>query len=332
MHAIGGRGGRRGSARRREHAQLREKRRVVIDDLLERGGAVVVEVGRRVGDAAQLRHVELVPVIEWRRSADEPGQQCPARIRARPPGRHAAGKRDLVGPRIPRQPLRTGGEHESRRRLGINRTRALCANVLEVGHRSLRRRLIGPPMTLRARALEHGFSLLLARGKRRVGIGQERRSRANAIGELFDLRTGEQGPLKRRQIVEHALGGGLLRLRMVDERTKRLLLQRADARIELVATEDIWLTQPGVAGARPAERHVQHRRHAAPDVDVGFGRWEIRHRIDQPDIGRQGKLDADQAIDPQIDEVMGLFAVDAEVIGIDGPEERVVRVRREDTD
>jgi hypothetical protein len=46
----------------------------VVDHLFERRRAVVVEVRCGVPDAAQSRHVELVPIIRRRRAADEPGQ------------------------------------------------------------------------------------------------------------------------------------------------------------------------------------------------------------------------------------------------------------------
>ena len=39
----------------------------MVDDILEGGGAVVMKVRRGVRQTAQLRHVELVPVIPGRR-------------------------------------------------------------------------------------------------------------------------------------------------------------------------------------------------------------------------------------------------------------------------
>ena len=150
------------------------------------------------------------------------------------------------------------------------------------------------------------------------------RSRADGVGEILDLRAREQRALKGRQIVEHTLRGDALDLRVIHECAERLFLQRTDPRVKLVAAEDIRPTRPWIAAARSAECHVQHRRHAAPDVDRGVGRRLVGRGIDQPDVGRQRKDDADEAVLPQVAVVAGPIAIDQEVVGINRPEQRII--------
>ena len=47
-------------------------------------------------------------------------------------------------------------------------------------------------------------------------------------------------------------------------------------------------------------------------------------RIDQPHVRRQRENDADQAILPQVAVVARLLAIDAKVVGVDRPEQRIV--------
>ncbi|MFA5897541.1 MAG: hypothetical protein WC829_00370 [Hyphomicrobium sp.] len=71
---------------------------------------------------------------------------------------------------------------------------------------------------------------------------------------------GEQDPLKRRQVVEELLRRRVLHLRVSDERTERLLLERREARVQLVATPLIRAALPRNAGVRPVERKWTHAR------------------------------------------------------------------------
>jgi hypothetical protein len=48
---------------------------MVIDHFFECSGAVVVKMRRGVPDPAQPWNVELVPIVNGRRPADEPGQE-----------------------------------------------------------------------------------------------------------------------------------------------------------------------------------------------------------------------------------------------------------------
>jgi hypothetical protein len=93
-----GRGDRRDDAGRCVDLHALEELDGVIDDILERGGAVVVEVRRRLADPAQSGYVELVPVVRGWRAADEPGQQRAAGIGGRTADRRAVGPGDVVSP------------------------------------------------------------------------------------------------------------------------------------------------------------------------------------------------------------------------------------------
>jgi len=61
-----------------------EELHVVVDHLLERRGAVVVKVRRGLSDAPKSGDVELLPVVQGGRAADESGQHGASRIGARP--------------------------------------------------------------------------------------------------------------------------------------------------------------------------------------------------------------------------------------------------------
>ena len=89
---IGRGDGRRWRRRRRRHClDELEELDVVVDDLFERVCAVVVKYERGVSDSAKSRYIELVPIIERRRTADKTRLKSAARIGARPtnfpPGR-----------------------------------------------------------------------------------------------------------------------------------------------------------------------------------------------------------------------------------------------------
>src|SRR4029450_12042334 len=110
VHAVGRDDGRQRRARWRVRPDELEELEVMIDHILERRRAVVVEVWSRPADAPYARRVELVPVVERRRTHHEPGQQRTPGIGAREANRRAVGFRDLIEARVARQARRTGGE------------------------------------------------------------------------------------------------------------------------------------------------------------------------------------------------------------------------------
>ena len=138
--------------------------------------------------------------------------------------------------------------------------------------------------------------------------------------------------LKRGEVVEEArwrVDGGR---RMVLQRRERLVLQRVDAAVELVAAAPVR----AAVGDRPAAVRagnvdVEDRRNRTPDVGDGFAgrtrRCRARNRraaIEQLDVGRQRDRDPDQSVLGQVGEVVRSGAVDAKVIGIDRAKERIV--------
>ena len=147
---------------------------VVIHDLFERGSAVVVEIRCRVSEAAESRHVELVPVVLGRRKtkSGNPRQQRPTRIRARATDRRAVRLRDFVGSCISLEAIRARRERKARRADRIDGTRTLRRDIVKSNDRELPGRLARTTMTLAARALEDDLTLLLEFVERRIRIRQ----------------------------------------------------------------------------------------------------------------------------------------------------------------
>ena len=136
----------------------------------------------------------------------------------------------------------------------------------------------------------------------------------------------EEQPLERAQVVEDALGNGVLHLRVRDQGPMRLLLERSEAGIQLIAAGRIGVAEPRVLPVIAGERHVVDAGHHAPDVDEGFARHETRGRVHELHVLRQRQGDADETVFPQIAEVVSGLAAGAEIIRVDGAKERVVRI------
>jgi len=122
---------------------------------------------------------------------------------------------------------------------------------------------------------------------------------------------------------------------MGTERGERLVLQRVDARVELVAAPLVRAPRPGRSSEVGAgDLHVEDRRNRTPHVGDGLrgrqGRGRARNgrpAVEQLHVGRQRDADADEAVLRQVGEVVRGSAVAPEVVGVDGAEERVVDTR-----
>ena len=202
-------------------------------------------------------------------------------------------------------------------------------------------------MTRRTGAVEHHLALLFELGQLTVWIRERCRARDDGVGQRVNARRREQCLLEGREIIEH-VGRRLDRdLRVRDERSACLFLQRPEPRIVLIAALTIrsdgieahdWYTR----GWRPDRRHaigtgdrdIVHRHNRSPEINERLISRCALHRIrrgtcgrvDQPDVGRQRHRDANQPVLHQVREVGRPVAVDAEVVGVDRPEERIVRV------
>jgi hypothetical protein len=98
VHAVRA-GGRWNDTRGRIRLHALEELDVVIDDLLESGCAVVVEIRSGLADPAKSGHIEFVPIIlggQYAGSPDEAGEQGAAGIRAGASDCAAVRQSDLV--------------------------------------------------------------------------------------------------------------------------------------------------------------------------------------------------------------------------------------------
>src|SRR5262249_9652548 len=110
------------------------------------------------------------------------------------------------------------GANAAEGRVGRGRARVQCAAV-----------------ALGAGAVEDHLALLLELIEFGVGVREGRRACADGLGQQLDPGRGEEGLLKSCQVVEHALGRLDRNLRVREERAACLLLERAEARVVLVA-------------------------------------------------------------------------------------------------
>jgi hypothetical protein len=82
----------------------------------------------------------------------------------------------------------------------------------------------------------------------------------------------EQHTLERRKVIKHLARHRALRLRVRRQRSKTLLLQRRETRIELVTTRLTRATRPRIQSIRSSERHIVHCRDRPPDIDFEIAR------------------------------------------------------------
>ena len=115
------------------------------------------------------------------------------------------------------------------------------------------------------------------------------------------------------------------------ERSQRLLLQCAKPRVKLVATHGVRTPWPRILAVEPRQLDVVDGRHHPPHIDFGLGRWQVGQRIDEPDLAVEwkGQPDPDEAVLPQIAEIVGVLTIRVEIVGVDRPEQRIVCVRIE---
>src|ERR1051326_4926051 len=116
---------------------------------------------------------------------------------------------------------------------------------------------------------------------------------------------------------------------MVDEGPERLILERGDSRVQLVAASGIRPARHEDVAIGPGERDVVDGRNGAPDVYERFGGRLVRSGVDELDIGGQRQSDPDEPVPAERGEVIGLRAMYAEVVGVDWPEKRIVGIRVE---
>ena len=170
----------------------------------------------------------------------------------------------------------------------------------------------------------------------RIGIGQRAGAGRHRVGEQLDARRRELRLLKGSEVVEEArwrVDGGR---RMVLQRGERLVLQRVDAAVELVAAAPVRAAvgdRPDAVGA--GDLDVEDRGNRAPDVGDGLAgrarRCRARNRraaVEQLDVRGQRDRDPDQAVLRQVGEVVRGRAVDAKVVGVDRAKERIVDAGR----
>ncbi len=185
----------------------------------------------------------------------------------------------------------------------------------------------GTAVTLRAGAREHDLPLRFELVERRIGIRQRRGALPERIRKRADTLVREQHTLEGSDIVEQLLRRHALQLRMIRQRTERLFLQRRHPRIHLIATRRVRAARPGVRPVGSGQRHVIDGRNGAPHIHEGLARHRIGGRIDEFDLRRQREDDPDQPVLAEVAEVVGALAVGPEIVRIDRPEQRIVRLR-----
>jgi hypothetical protein len=187
-------------------------------------------------------------------------------------------------------------------------------------------------VALRAGALEDDFALLLDGGERWIRIRQRCRPLPDRIRQLADTVIREEHALKGRQVVEELLRCDVPNLRMIGQRTERLLLKGPHTCVQLVSTEEVRTACPGIRAVWSGEGDVVDRRHHPPDVHERFGRRRVGRRIDEPHVRRQRERDPDESVLTKIAEVARVFAIGPEIIRINWPEQRVVGLWIESTE
>ena len=159
-----------------------------------------------------------------------------------------------------------------------------------------------------------------------IGIRQRHGALTHRVRQGANTFVGEQHALERRQIVEQPLRRRLKDLRVIGQRRQRLLLERRESCVQLIATGVVRSARPQDAVVRAGERDIVHGGNASPHVDFRLRRRQIGRRIDEPDVGRQRERDPDEAVLAKIAEIAGALAVGPEVIRVDRPEQRIVGI------
>ena len=191
-------------------------------------------------------------------------------------------------------------------------------------------------VALTARPIEDDLARGFESIEHRIGIGQGAGAGRHRVGEQLDAWRRELRALKGSEVVEEARGrvdGGR---RVVPQGGERLVLQRVDAAVELVAAAPVRAAVGGRPHAvRAGDPDIENRGDRAPDVGDGLARRACRCRarngrraVEQLDVRGQGDRDPDQAVLRQVGEVMRTCAVDTEVVGIDRAKEWIVDTRR----
>ena len=158
----------------------------------------------------------------------------------------------------------------------------------------------------------------------------------DGVGQSLHARRRELRALEGRQVVQEARRRVDRDPGMVAQRAERLVLQRVDAAVELVAAARVRPSRRRGSDAIGAgDVDVEDRGNRAPDVGDGLAgrarRCRARDRrpaVEQLDVRRQRDRDANQAVLRQVGEVVRGRAVDAEVIGVDRAEQRIVDAGR----
>ena len=187
-------------------------------------------------------------------------------------------------------------------------------------------------MALGTGADEDGLALGLQLVEGRIRIGQGKGPVADGVGERPNAVVREQHALKRRQVVEEPLRRHVLNLGVRLERPEGLLLEIGEPAVQLVTTSWVRAAEPWVFEVITRQLDVIDGGNHPPHVDAALTRRQVGRRIDEPDVRRQIERDPNQAVLPQIAEIVGVLAVRAEVVGVDRPEQRIVGLRIESSE
>ena len=192
-------------------------------------------------------------------------------------------------------------------------------------------------VALGARPVEHGLARRLQRVQDGIGIGQRARVvRSIASASAFTLGDENCVCWKLARSSRKLAGGSTATPAWLRSALERLVLQRVDAAVELVAAARIRPSRPRRSGAiGTGDAGVEDGRNGAPDVGDGLaGRLrrcrarDLRPAVEQLDVRGQRDRDANEAVLRQVREVVRGRAVDAEVVGVDRAEQRIVDARR----
>ena len=193
-------------------------------------------------------------------------------------------------------------------------------------------------VTRGAGAVEDRLALLLELVQLRVRV-REGRAGKDRVREAPDSSRRKQCLLESREVIERPRRRFDRHLRVREERAARLFLQGAEARIVLVASlpvravgvlaedRDARHRRPDRQDSvRSGDRDVEHGHDRAPEIDRCLGRGLTGRWIDDLNVQRQRHRHAYEPVLHQVREVARVVPVHAEVVGVDRPKERIVRV------